>query len=175
MISIKQQALVGICTAILAILSQISIPLPIGIPITLQIFGVVLIAVILKEKLATLAVILYILLGCIGLPVFANFSSGLQCLVGPSGGFLIGFILMAFVIGLASRTNKKSWIWIGSFLGLLIDYIMGSLQLIVLTHLSLQEALIAGVYPFILKDILLVVGAIYIATYIQHIERSVRI
>lgn len=175
MISIKKQALVGICTAILAILSQISIPLPVGVPLTFQIFGVVLIAIVLKEKLAVMTIIIYILLGCIGIPVFANFSSGLQCLIGPSGGFLTGFIIMAFIIGLASRKKKGPLLWISSFLGLLIDYSIGIMQLIMVTQLSLKEAFIAGVYPFVLKDIVCVIVAMYITNYIQHVERSVKI
>ena len=95
----------GIIAAILAILSQISFQLPGDIPITLQTFAVVLIGIILGPKLAPLTVTIYILIGTIGFPVFANAKGGAGVLFGPTGGYLLGFLLMAFIIGFGSRKN----------------------------------------------------------------------
>lgn len=175
MSSVKKQTLVGIGTALLAVISQISIPLPIGIPLTFQVFGIILISILFQAKLATITTIVYILIGTIGIPIFANFSGGFHCIIGPSGGFLLGFIVMAFIVGLVSQQNKAWLLWIGSYLGLLVDYILGVIWLMVVAHINFQEALISGVYPFIFKDLIVVALAICSAKYILKIERNKKI
>ena len=83
--------MVGVFAAVLAVLSQISFPLPSGIPVTLQTFAVALCGYALGCKRGTLAVLVYIVLGAVGLPVFANFSGGFGSLVGLAGGYIYGF------------------------------------------------------------------------------------
>ena len=80
--------MVGVFAAVLAVLSQISFPLPSGIPVTLQTFAVALCGYALGCKRGTLAVLVYIVLGAVGLPVFANFSGGFGSLVGLAGGYI---------------------------------------------------------------------------------------
>ena len=82
--------MVGVFAAVLAVLSQISFPLPSGIPVTLQTFAVALCGYALGCKRGTLAVLVYIVLGAVGLPVFANFSGGFGSLVGLAGGYIYG-------------------------------------------------------------------------------------
>ena len=84
--------MVGVFAAVLAVLSQISFPLPSGIPVTLQTFAVALCGYALGCKRGTLAVLVYIVLGAVGLPVFANFSGGFGSLVGLAGGYIYGFL-----------------------------------------------------------------------------------
>lgn len=86
---------VGMFAAVLAVLSQISIPMPSGVPITLQTFAVALAGVVLAWKLGTASVLVYILLGAVGVPVFAGFTGGAQALVNYTGGFIWGFLGMA--------------------------------------------------------------------------------
>lgn len=167
-ISLRKQVLVGVCAALMVVFSQITIPLPFSVvPITLQTFAVMLIAIVLEAKLATVTLGIYTLLGCIGLPVFAGFSGGLHTVVGPTGGFIIGFIVMAFIIGWASKTGSKIILWIGTYVGLMMDYILGVVQLAFVAHMSLNEALVAGAYPFLPKDLILAAVAVGVASRIK--------
>lgn len=95
--------MVGVFAAVLAVLSQISFPLPSGIPVTLQTFAVALCGYALGCKRGTLAVLVYIVLGAVGLPVFANFSGGFGSLVGLAGGYIYGFLPMAALCGLGTK------------------------------------------------------------------------
>ena len=117
-LSIKEITLVGMCAALMAIFSQLSIPLPFtSVPVTLQIFGLVVLSVIVGAKIGTISLIVFVILGAIGLPVFANFSGGFGVIVGPTGGYIIGFIIMAFLIGYASSKENKILLFIASYIG----------------------------------------------------------
>ena len=93
--------------AMTAILAQISIPFPGGVPLTLQLLSISLCGVLLGSKRGFMSILVYIILGAIGLPVFAGFSGGFQYIVGYSGGFIISFPLVAFIVGFVSeKTNN---------------------------------------------------------------------
>ena len=97
---------IGLSAALIAVCSWISIPLP-TVPITLQTMGVVLIASLFGAKRGVIATVVYILLGAIGVPVFSGFSSGLGVIGGATGGYIIGFIFTALIVGItADKTNK---------------------------------------------------------------------
>lgn len=167
-LSIKEITLVGMCAALMAIFSQLSIPLPFtSVPVTLQIFGLVVLAVIVGAKVATLSLIVFVILGAIGLPVFANFSGGFGVIVGPTGGYIIGFIIMAFLIGYASSKQNKILLFIVSYIGVTIDLLLGTLYLKIVTGLNMQAALIAGLYPFILKDFIIIALAVAIGLRVK--------
>ena len=89
---------VAIFAAILSLLAQISVPIGIGVPFTLQTFGVYLICLLSGQRTAFWSVLIYILLGAIGLPVFANFSGGLGVIFGVTGGYIFGFLVASLVI-----------------------------------------------------------------------------
>lgn len=76
-ISVKSMVMVGMFAAFLAVMSQISLPMPTGVPITIQVFAVALVGVVLGWKLGLAAVVVYILIGAVGAPVFANFQGGI--------------------------------------------------------------------------------------------------
>jgi len=98
-------AIVG--SVLLALLARLSIPVPFSpVPITGQTFGVLLLGGMLGSRLATMTVLIYLFEGAIGLPVFAGGSLGFLYLLGPTGGYLIGFIPAAYLVGLLS---KKEW------------------------------------------------------------------
>lgn len=170
--NIKELTMIGLCAALMAVFSQISIPLPSGVPITLQPFAVVLICVLLEGKLGSLSILTFILIGAVGMPVFANFHSGFSALLGPTGGFLTGFIFMALIIGTFAKSNKKKLIFAGAYLGLAIDYLIGVLQLSLVLNLSISEALIIGCYPYILKDLALTAAAVIIALKIKPVIKT---
>ncbi|PHV69896.1 biotin transporter BioY [Sporanaerobium hydrogeniformans] len=171
--SVQKLTLVSLCTALMVVFSQIAIPLPFGVPITLQTFGIVLISILLEEKLASLALFTFMLLGGIGLPVFANFKGGFQMIIGPTGGFIIGFVVMAFITGWGAKSGNKFILWIATYVGLIIDYIMGAIQLAIVVKMTFHQALAAGVYPFIIKDLILTAVAILVASKMKVMLKGV--
>ena len=173
-LSIKEMTIVGMCAALMAIFSQLSIPLPFtSVPVTLQVFGLVILAIIVGAKVGTLSLIVYVIIGAIGLPVFANFHSGFGIIVGPTGGYIIGFVIMAFLIGLASSKENKIILFSVSYIGVLIDLILGTIQLKIVTGMTLNAALIAGLYPFIFKDLITVSIAVLIGLRVKKSVSSI--
>ena len=173
-LSTKEITLVGMCAALMAIFSQLSIPLPFtSVPVTLQVFGLVVLAVIVGAKIGTLSLIIFVILGAIGLPVFANFSGGFGVIVGPTGGYIIGFIIMALLVGYASSKENKILLFIASYIAVTIDLLLGTIYLKIVTGLSLQGALIAGLYPFIIKDFIIIAIAVLIGLKVKKSARSI--
>lgn len=141
--------------AMTAVLSQTSIPLPNGIPLTLQLLAVFLCGVILGAKKGFISTLVYVALGAIGLPVFAGFTGGFQYIVGYSGGFIISFPLVAFIIGFVSeKTDNMVLILLSTILGLIVSYTIGTLVFSLVTNTSISASLAACVIPFIFTDLL---------------------
>jgi biotin transport system substrate-specific component len=141
---------------ITAVLAQVSIYLPFSpVPITGQTLAVLLVGATLGSRRGTISQILYLFEGAIGLPVFAGGNSTLIYVLGPTGGYLIGFVFASFLMGWFSEhgwDRKKLTVAIAAFLGNIVIYIFG------LTWLSrffpLKKILTIGFYPFITGDIL---------------------
>lgn len=155
MIKIKTRDLVlcGVFAAIISIMAQISIPLPGGVPFTLQVMAVAMAGIILGAKRGTITVIIYVLMGAIGLPVFANFSGGISTVLGPTGGFIISFPLMALISGIFAKKSKNIFfIFLGVFIGAIINYLCGTLQFMIITNSSFIYSLTVCVAPFIFFD-----------------------
>lgn len=157
-ISTKEISYVGLCIALMAICSWISIPM--AVPFTMQTFAINVTAVLLGAKLGTLAVIGYLALGAMGAPVFAGFSGGLGVIFGSTGGYLIGFIFTALIIGLFVKFFGKSILSlsIGMVLGTIACYIVGTIWFIeVYTRetgaIDLMTALQWCVFPFIISGL----------------------
>ncbi len=158
---------VPIAILFIAISAQLSIDLPkdvSAVPITGQSFAVLIIAHVLKEKWASLAVLLYLLLGIIGVPIFSDFSSGIESFTGPSMGYLIGFILAAIVTGrLAAKGEAK-------FSSLLVQITLGTVVILVCGYLGLfrfldpSEAFIKGVKPYLLGAFVKIMLAVILLT-----------
>ena len=146
-------AIPAIGAALIAVLAQIS--LPIGpVPFTLQNFAIGLIATVFRPREAVLSVALYLLLGAIGLPVFAGGGAGFHVLVGPSAGYLWFDLVYA---GLTSYLiHQKSGyirIFLANLLGDSLVFVGGILSLHLLAGMPLDKALAVGVLPFILPDL----------------------
>ena len=152
-LSTRQIILCGLFAALISILAQISIPLPFTtVPFTLQIFGIAITGLILGSKCGFISTLIYLILGAIGMPVFANFAGGISVLFGPTGGFLLGYPLMAFIIGYAKEKFNSNFITsISMILGLAIVYTLGT---IMFSFITILQSLIYCVVPFIAVDIL---------------------
>lgn len=144
--------LTGMFAAVISIMSQLSIPLPTGVPITLQTFAVALAGYVLGAKLGTGSVLVWLFIGTIGMPVFANMRSGPEMILGYTGGFLIAFPIMAFSCGLGNRAHKILGILPGLG-GLVVLHISGELNYMRVAHVSLPMAFTAVTLPYIAKDI----------------------
>lgn len=124
--SVRDLVLIALFAALMAICSWISIPTT--VPFTLQTFAVFVAAGLLGGKRGTIAVLVYILLGAVGLPVFAGFTGGVGILLGSTGGYIIGFLGSALVMwGMEKLWGSKAWVQISSMvLGLLVCYAVGT-------------------------------------------------
>lgn len=154
--SIQTFCFVGLFTAVLSITAQIAIPLPFGVPLTLQTFAVSIIGIILGAKNGALTTFIYMLLGAIGLPVFANFRGGFQTLFGQTGGFILSFPIMAYIIGIGTELRSK-WKYayiLGLILGTTSNLICGTLMFCYLTHTPFFTGAATCILPFIPSTIL---------------------
>ena len=93
--------------AITSILSIVTIPTPIGVPFTLQTFAMALCGLVLGKKYGTLSTVLYVLLGLVGVPVYAGMTAGPGVLFGVTGGYIFGFILMTFFCGVGIQFEGR--------------------------------------------------------------------
>ena len=161
--SLVYAALFGALTAVGAYISVPMFP----VPLTLQSLFTVLAGLLLGGPVAALSQIVYVLLGVIGLPVFAGGKSGLGVLLGPTGGYLLGFILGSYVIGLIAHERKNPgvlWPLLAIVAGHVVIYGLGVLQLSLIAHLSVTKAVAVGVIPFLPGDALKSAAAILVAT-----------
>ena len=144
--------------AIIAALAQIVIPIG-AVPITLQTFAVGLVAAILKPREATLAATLYLILGAIGLPVFAGGGGGLQAFFGPSAGYLLAYPFFAFITSKLTHAETPIWkIFVAFVLGDALVFVGGILGLHFLGGFDFSKSVAVGLTPFILPDLLKMVA-----------------
>lgn len=146
------------------------IAIPIGpVPIVLQNMFVLLAAIILGPIWGITCIAIYLLIGLVGLPVFAGGTSGIGKLFGPTGGYLLGYLPAVFVTaGISKGLGKKmSSDIIAMMVGSLIVYAAGVPWLKVVTAMSFEKALAVGMYPFLIGDILKIIAAAFIAKAIR--------
>lgn len=149
--SVRDICYAGLFAAVIAVMAQISIPMPMGVPMTMQTFAITLAAVVLGSKLSTISSLIYIIMGAVGLPVLANFSGGFDKFVGPTGGFLLSFPLMAFIIGWGAEHRKdfKGAYVIALVVGTVVNYVVGVAMFVVVAHSTIAVGITACVLPFI--------------------------
>jgi biotin transport system substrate-specific component len=156
---------VAFFSALTAVGAWIAFPMPFSpVPVVLANLFVLLSGVVLGKWLGALSQIVYILMGVIGIPVFAKFTAGPEVLVGPTGGYLIGYVIAAFTVGLlmellAGKVPEVAQIAVSLTVGALLIYVPGVLWLAENLEISLHAALVAGFYPFLPGDALKVVAA----------------
>ena len=152
-------AYVGLSAALIAVCAWIAIPLTVSI--TLQTMAICLVAGLFGWKRGTLSVIIYILLGMIGLPVFTGFKSGLAVITGPTGGYVLGFIFTAIIVGIATeKVGKKIWQCILFMaIGVLVCYLFGTIWFTIAYKVTFASALSTCVLPFLLPDAVKIIVA----------------
>ena len=159
-------AMIGMFTAVLAVLSILQIPMPSGVPITLQTFAVALCGYCLGKKNGTLCVALYLILGFVGVPVFTGMTAGIGKLFGYTGGFLYGFLFLAFFCGLGSQLkNHAVGVLVG--VGLLICHVLGAFHYSVIAATGFGPAFLLVSVPYLVKDVLSIIGALVVALVIK--------
>lgn len=166
----KNLALIGLMSAVLCILGPISLPIPVSpVPISLGMLAVYLTVYILGMKKGTISVCIYILLGLVGLPVFTAFGSGIGKVLGPTGGYLVGYIFIALISGFFIdrwKTNQVL-IFLGMILGTAVCYLLGTAWLAIQGGMSFAAALAAGVIPFIPGDLAKIVITMLVAAPVR--------
>jgi len=161
-INTKQITLIGLMTAITCILGPLSIPIPFSVvPISLTNLAIYFTVFILGWKKGTISYLIYLLIGFVGVPVFSGFSGGPGKLVGPTGGYLIGFILLAIIAGVfIDKFPGKVYMYVvGMVLGLAVTYTIGTAWLTSQLGWTFKEGLLMGVIPFLPGDALKIVAA----------------
>lgn len=156
----KKTALAAILAAILCVIAPISIPLS-AIPVSLATFAVYIISCTVNKKYATVAVIIYILLGAAGLPVFSAFSGGFHRIAGVTGGYIIGYIPCAFITALLieKMENKKIIYPLSMIAGTVVCYAAGTIWYMYQTKTSFVSAITTCILPFLIGDALKIAAA----------------
>ena len=176
-INVTDMAYIALMSVIMAVCSWISIPTV--VPFTLQTFGVFLAVAVLGGKRGTIAVLVYILLGAVGIPVFAGFSGGAGVLLGNTGGYILGFLLAALIMWVFEMLpGKKTAVLAASMVaGLLGCYAFGTAWFMVVYGQNMGEVgllTVLGwcVFPFIIPDIIKIALALVIS---KRVKSAIRI
>jgi biotin transport system substrate-specific component len=167
----KYLILTGLFAALTAIGAYIYIPLPISpVPITLQMFFTFMAGGLLGKKYGFFSQLIYVLIGAIGLPVFAGGAGGIGILFGPTGGYVLGFMAAGYIAGMSKDKYFSKIIYM--LLGLVVIYLLGTVRLMYVVQVDFIKALTMGVTPFIIGDLIKVALAAYLSvklsSYIQH-------
>lgn len=169
-LSIKDITYSSIFAALIIVLSYVSVPLPFSpVPVTGQSLAIMLAGSILTTRQASLSVLTFLFLGIVGVPVFAGGTAGIGAILGPRGGYLIGFLVGVIVISLLKgKVNKLSRLSIANTIGgIVVVYTFGVIWLSVVTGMELNQAFATGALPFIPGDIIKVVIATPLALAIN--------
>ncbi|HHU05733.1 MAG TPA: biotin transporter BioY [Clostridiales bacterium] len=161
-ISTKELVTAAVFTAVNIVLAQISIPMPSNVPITLQTLAIALCGYALGAKLGFISVVSYVLLGAVGAPVFSHFRGGIGMLLGYTGGFIIGFVPMALLCGLAA--HRKMFVALPcGLIGLAACHLLGVIQFSIVSSRPFMDSLLLISLPYLIKDVASVLAAYYLA------------
>lgn len=161
---------IALMTAIICVLSPFAIMIPVSpVPISLSTFAIYITVIILGWKDGTISVLLYVLLGFAGAPVFTGFSGGVGKVLGPTGGYIIGYVFLALIEGaFVDRARRAAIILLGMLFGTIVLYIFGTMWLMRQAGITLVAAFSAGVLPFIAGDIVKMIVALFVGIKIRN-------
>ena len=166
-VSTRSIVITGMFAAVIAVLAQVALPMPSGVPVTLQTLAIALTGVVLGAKLGMAAAGVYILLGAVGVPVFSGFAGGLGILFGKSGGFIWGFLFLALLCGLGCQIKNKVVGWGLGIVGLAVCHLLGIFQFMVLMKMGFAESALLVSVPFLIKDVVSVAFAFVLGLQIR--------
>lgn len=173
----KNLVITALMAAIMCILGPLSLPLPFTpVPISLINFAIYITAFVLSCKYCTLGYIVYILIGAIGLPVFSSFGAGIDKIVGPTGGYIIGLIFTAFICSIVNEkfAGKIYMYVIGMVVGLAVAYVFGTLWFMYQQGMGFRQSLVLCVIPFLIGDVVKIVMATIIGPVLKKTVNRIR-
>ena len=158
--SLKEMTTIALFAALIAVTAPISIPLSGSVPISLATLSVMLTGVLIGPYKGTLAVLIYLILGALGVPVFAGYSSGLANLFGMTGGYLFGYLPYAYLCGVfadmitseMSLRQQAFRLFAGMVAGTIVCYALGTVWFCLFTRTTFAYALSVCVLPFLAGD-----------------------
>lgn len=150
----RQVARCGVCIALLSVSAWVTVPLG-PVPFTLQTFALALLPQVMRTRDALFTVVVYLLLGAVGVPVFSGFQGGFGVLMGPTGGYLLGFAVGMPVAGAVAHAGvlprRARGVAAGIAL-LAVSYVLGTFQLMNVYGIDAPAALAVAVAPFVVPD-----------------------
>ena len=175
---LRNMLYIALMAVVTAICSWITVPFT--VPFTMQTFGVFASLIILGGRKGTLATALYLLLGCAGAPVFSGFNAGIAYALGPTGGYMIGFLMAGLCYTALEKPGEKSKTvkYISLVLGMLLCYILGTFWFVGVyaargTQYGFGKALSLCVLPFILPDSAKITLAVLVGSRLKRALPSV--
>lgn len=181
-----QMAETALMCAVLCVVSPLAIPVPMSpVPLSLATFAVYLTALILGARKGVACILLYLLLGMVGLPVFSGFSGGIGVLLGPTGGYLVGYLLCAVIVGwlanfrmFGKSFGKRQLVQnaVAMIFGTLACYALGTVWFLFTMDGSytFRQAVLVCVVPYLVFDFVKILAAAAVAEPIGKIIRSCR-
>ena len=171
----RDLVLCAFCAAVTCILAPISVPLAGEVPISLATFAVLLSGILLGGRLGALSQLIYVLLGSVGVPVFAGWTGGIGITLGMTGGYIIGYIPMAFIAGFlyfrfgrnSSGFRKYAAMFISMFIATAVLYLIGTAWFIAQAKMTLAASMAACVIPFLPGDLIKIIAVMLVAPPIE--------
>lgn len=161
-------ASIGIMAAVICILGPLAIPIGV-VPISFTNLAIYFVLYTIGMKKGTISCMIYILIGFFGVPVFSRFTGGPLKIIGPTGGYIIGFIFMALIAGFFIDKFFDKWYlcFAGMVLGTMVCYLLGTVWLAYQANISIDKALVTGVIPFIPGDLVKIISAALLGPQIR--------
>lgn len=158
--SIYSMTAMALMTAVTCILAPMSIPIG-PVPVSLTNLVLCFSIILLGKKKATISFLIYLLIGAIGIPVFSGFTGGLGKMIGPTGGYLVGFLFLTWIGGMFTEKHRGNSFWYaaGMLLGTVCVYFFGTIWFMILMKTNVWYALTICVFPFLIFDIVKIVLA----------------
>ncbi len=166
-VSVRMLTASALLTAVTIVLAQISVMTPWGVPFTLQTFAIALCGYTLGARAGIVPVIVYIIMGAAGVPVFSNFRGGINVIFGITGGFIFGFIPLALLCGIGKERRHTAARLLLGLLGLILCHALGVLQFSFATSSNLMRSLMLVSLPYIVKDMVSIASAYYLSAAIR--------
>jgi len=165
---IKDLVVIALFAALMGIVAPLA--LPIGeVPVSLATFIIMLSSLFLGAKRGFYATLIYIIIGCLGLPVFASYKGGLGVILGATGGYILGYLPLAICAGLKGKSSLETIL--GMILGIILCYLWGTIWFCAVMNVGFIYALSICVIPFIIPDLMKIIMALFCFRMLSKVVR----